>query len=478
MDWDLRIFDDQQLDKGFLDWLVEQQWADQQEHFGRLWDYYHNPSVLNMSGEVHEPLWVQAQETGLPARLTGRRYGSSSQAGYGQKIGDIQRKEIVIENDIGWRVQAMSDFLFGGGVNFVSRAAGAGSRGQNIERVIKGLFESSGGAAFFEQMATLGGVYGFVDCLLRLDESLLQWLSQNPPGSVRESISSDRLAELAMSGRSGLSLELIDAPRALPILEPSDYRQLRYYVQHYRQPTNQLASDGAWGQPQRRVCAVTEIFGPTAYQRYEDGRLVSQWRYDLGFVPVVHIQNIALPFCYEGISEVQQLIGLQDELNTRLSERASRITMQAFQMYLAKGFERFADKTIGPGKVWFTNNPDASVETFGGDAACPSENAHIAEIREAMDKVSGVTPVVAGVLKNKIGNLTSATALKLTFMGMAAKNARKQKTYGQGLQNLADMALMILDKAGIFHTEPHERLVEVVFANPLETFLKEQERQT
>ena len=41
----------------------------------------------------------------------------------------------------------------------------------------------------------------------------------------------------------------------------------------------------------------------------------------------------------------------------------------------------------------------------GGDSSAPSEDKHISEIREAMDKISGVTPVVAGVLKNKLGNL-------------------------------------------------------------------------
>jgi len=159
---------------------------------------------------------------------------------------------------------------------------------------------------------------------------------------------------------------------------------------------------------------------------------------------------------------------LQDELNTRLSDRASRLTMQAFKMYLAKGLDSFADKTVAPGQIWFTSNPDARIEAFGGDGACPSENLHIAEVREAIDKISGVTPVVAGVLKNKLGNLTSGVALKMTFMGMLTKTARKQLTYGQGLKTIAQMALTILDKAGVYATQPQEREVEVVFANPLE----------
>lgn len=471
MNWDLTIFQDEQLDERFLDWLIEHQWHDQQEHFAMLWDYYQNPAAVNAGGDPTEPTVVWAQETGLPTRITGRRYASTRQAGYGQKVADIQRKEVVVENDIGWRAQAMCDFLFGSGVEFSSRV-GSASRGQDIARVVKGLFEANGGAAFFSQLATLGCVYGFVDCLLRLDESILTRLahSDSAPLSPSDSAAVDR----ALSAISGITLELIDAPRALPILDPSDYRRIRYYVQHFHQLTNRVEPSGL-AAGQRQVLAVTEIFGPNACQRYENGALVGQWTYGLGFAPVVHIQNIALPFCYEGISDVEQLIGLQNELNTRLSDRASRITMQAFRMYLAKGLERFADKTVSPGKIWFTSNPDAAIEPFGGDAACPSENAHIAEIREAMDKVSGVTPVVAGVLKNKLGNLTSGTALKMTFMGMLAKNARKQLTYGQGLEQIAQMALTILDKAGIFQTEPQERLIQAIFANPLEEFLKEQE---
>jgi len=92
---------------------------------------------------------------------------------------------------------------------------------------------------------------------------------------------------------------------------------------------------------------------------------------------------------------------------------------------------------------------------------------HIAEIREAMDKISGVTPVVAGVLKNKLGNLTSGVALKLTFMGTLARTARKQFTYGRGIRQIGQMVLDILDKAGLYPTDPQDRILDVEFSNPL-----------
>ena len=90
-----------------------------------------------------------------------------------------------------------------------------------------------------------------------------------------------------------------------------------------------------------------------------------------------------------------------------------------------------------------------------------------AEIREAMDKTSGVTPVMAGVLKDRLGNLTSAVALRLTFMGMLSKNERKRHTYSEGVKKICRMVLSILDTANIYKTTEAERDVDVIFPSPL-----------
>ena len=212
---------------------------------------------------------------------------------------------------------------------------------------------------------------------------------------------------------------------------------------------------------------MTEITSATAWQRYENKQLVAEGELPWGFLPVVHIQNIAQPYYYEGLSDVESLIPLQDELNTRLSDRASRITFQSFKMYLGKGIEGFEDRPVSPGRMWYTDNLEATIEEFGGDAATPSEDMHIAEVREAMDKASGVTPVVAGVLKNKLGNLTSAVALRLTFMGMLSKTERKKFTYREGLKKIAQMVLDILDKANIYRTSVADKDIDIIFPSPL-----------
>jgi len=480
MGFDFSAFRDAGLSEQFVDWLVGEKWAEAGLHFGRLWDYYDNPmrEAVRPAGTdgVSESgrNYFQAQEAGLPPRITGVVYSGS---GEGRSAGSIQRKEVVIENDVAWRINAMVDFLFGKGVSFVSKSPAAAKRGE-LERIIKAVFSANGGTGFFQDMAVLGSVYGLVDCVIRPGEGVFRHSNSKGDriGDAHGGVAAEGSFESILEIASHIGLELIEAPRALPILDENDYRRITYYVQHFHLQKNDVAREGGFlsrlfngrrGRSRRAGTMVTEVIGPRWWQRYEDRQVVAEGENVLGVVPVVHVQNVAQPYSYEGISDVEQLIALQDELNTRLSDRASRITFQAFKMYLAKGIEGLADRPVAPGRVWFTDNPEATIEAFGGDAASPSEDRHIDEIREAMDKVSGVTPVMAGLLKDKLGNLTSGMALKMTFMGMLARTSRKQFTYGEGLREICRLVLHTLDACGAYRTAPSEREFEVRFPNPL-----------
>ncbi len=490
MGFELEAFDGR-IDANYLDWLVDVHSTDIRRHFSRLWDYYANPMVETCGGtaadrKINESgrCYVQAQEYGLPSRITGLAHSPHAGAFGTQAVRDIQRKEVVIENDIAWRVNAAADFLFGKSISLISRAPDDRKR-KDIEAILKALFAANGGPGFFQDVAVLGSVYGFVDCFIRTPQTPETAFGdsgpRNPFDEVLPSTSSHLLPSpsftTVLQWAQAIDLELIEAPRALPILDEDDYRAIRLYVQHFHQRKNAMSSRGSFlsrilgavGQRSdtRQVVGVTEITSPDCWQRYEDKELVAEGPVPWRFLPVVHIQNVAQPYYYEGVSDVEPLIPLQDELNTRLSDRASRITFQSFKMYLGKGIEGFENKPVAPGRMWCTDNPEASIQEFGGDVAAPSEHLHISEIREAMDKASGVTPVVAGILRDRLGNLTSAVALRLTFMGMLSRNERKRHTYGEGIRKICRMVLSMLDTMGLYATSESERDVEVVFPSPL-----------
>ena len=466
---DFRNFADPELDERLVEYLVRDEAIPRAIHFNRLWAYYKNDlsplgagladleavrSIDSDWAACARP-YTQAQEFGLPARITGRSH--LGYGGEGVPYGAFRRKEVVIENDIGWRVDCGVHYLAGKPVAVESLAESRDLASQ-IEAVLRAVWAANGGQALLEEAALLGAIYGFVDLVVRA-----------------RPVEAGEGASVESRAASAVAIEAVEAPRVLPILEEDDYRRLRYWIQTFRKQANRVADPGAPGaerllgrsRPEIDEVEVLEILGPRWWQRYEDGELAGEGENPLGRVPVVHIQNLAHPYHYEGLGEVEPLVPLQDELNTRLSDRANRVTFQSFKMYLGRGIEGFEDRPVAPGRMWATDNPEASIEEFGGDAESPSEESHIAELREAMDKVSGVTPLAAGLLKDQLGNLSSATALRVVLMGTLARLERKQLTYGAGLVEANRMILEALDRLGILETPAEARGTRLHWPSPL-----------
>jgi hypothetical protein len=504
MPYRLDRFSDVGLSQPLLDVLIDEQQRAAIPRLRRLWRYYRNPTTGPRGGAgaagAHPTVpwrgagrFRLAQEDGLPARL-----GGGNGAGWwapadpaGDDRAGAAGREIVIENDIAWRIHTMVDFLFGRPVRFVSLAADPALRAR-IERALHDAWQASGGIALLQDLALLGHVYGHVDLVVRA------------PATAHEPA---RAAAPPLP-----SIEVVEPTRAVPLLSPRDFRAIDAYVIRFQRESTAVepgwtdgllaraarrvlglgATDptGADGRPRagrRRLTTVTEILSGSWRQVYEcDGdddapadstaatrapgpRLVLEEpnRVSPGRAPVVHIQNQSQPFAYDGLGEVEPLIPLQDELNTRLSDRASRVTLQSFKMYLAKGIDTFDRRPVAPGALWTTDNPDASIEAFGGDAASPSEDRHIDEIREALDKTSGVPPLATGVVRAKVGNLTSENALRITLTGLLTRTARKRVAYGRGLADACRLVLSALHESGDLPTTDADRAVSIDWPDPL-----------
>jgi hypothetical protein len=473
-------------DAGLNDAAVELAWREHATRrvprFDKLWQYYRNELSSGTSGGIgmgraRRAWYGQGQEIGLPARLRGMAGSTSGLGGVGGGgvvggglVDDRLRgeKEVVIENDIAWRVHSMIDFLFARPIRFVSTARDEETRAA-VERALDALWETNGGIGLLTDMALLGHVFGHVDLLVRVDEPR--------PRRVREPLSLEQLDE-RLRNAPPLRIEIIEPRRGTSIADGADYRRLLAYIVRFDREENAPES-GTMGflrqlvlreaTPRRARTGVSEIISGSHRQRYEGEKLVADEpiAWSGGRVPVVHIQNVSQPFRYEGLSEVEPLIPLQDELNTRMSDRAYRLAMQSFKMYVMRGFDTRESLAIGPGVMITTDEPGASVQEFGGDSASPSEDAHFEAIRNAMDKISGVPPLATGVVQGKVGNLSSATALRVTLMGLLARTARKQVTYGRGLAEASRLMLAALDWLGILKTREEDRGVKIDWPDPL-----------
>ena len=298
----------------------------------RLWDYYRNP--LDFDDADDHRAYSAAQQAGLPDRIT----RSAS-------------RDAVVENDIGWRVHTLVDFMFGRPVKIESLAADP-DRAALIGRVLEAVIEANGGPCFYHDLALLGGVYGFVDLLLRTDQFPSPsgvTVKGSGGGETERGLSAERVPSKPLEAQRILRLaqqiviETVEAPRAIPVPDPGDYRKLHGYIVHYTHLTHRVDHESFLARlvdrrghhrGRQATIDVTEVWTDLSVRTYHDGELVGESANRIGRLPVVHVQNLPQPFFYEGLSEVEHLIPLQDELNIRLTDRANRVTMQSFKMYL------------------------------------------------------------------------------------------------------------------------------------------------
>jgi len=470
MAYRLGVFADIGLDEPLLDLAIREHHTTTLPRLERLWAYFRNPLTpvanADSAGTPGKSWYRLAQEVGLPSRIVGRA-GSAATDDRAQG-----RREVVIENDIAWRIHTMVDFMFSKPVAILSTARDHETRNR-IQRALDAVWESSGGISLFQDLALLAHVFGHVDLVVRADN--LAALRPDMPDHELEAALRPGTHDSAP-----VRVDALEPRRGFAILDPADYRRILAYIVHFDRDLNQseptalpsiidrIRGDSE-SRRRRRRSTRTEIISARAHHAYDDQRLVqnTDLSWTGGRVPVVHIQNIAQPFHFTGLSEVEPLIPLQDELNTRLSDRASRVTMQSFRMFLAKGFDAGDTLDVRPGQIWMTENHDASITPFGGDAPTPGEESHFLEIREALDKLSGVPPLASGVVRAKIGNLTSSNALRITLMGMLSKTARKRVTYGRGIAEASRLILAALDHSGALRTDEHDRGVRLQWADPL-----------
>lgn len=509
MKLDLHSAPDAGLTPALLEAMIDHHERSTLPRLELLWTYYRNPMqsapgpARGADPDGSARRYRLGQERGLPSRLTG-----CAGRAWGQLTDDRalwSRKEVVIENDIAWRIHTMVDFMFGRPVAIASGAPDPAKR-RLIERVLEAVWEASGGIALMQDLALLGHVYGHVDLIVRVVDRPARGSDSDP--SDQPSPGDD---ETVTHAARCVRVEVVEPTRGVALLNEQDYRKISAYVLRYRRQTRSVRRPGVGEEfaagvrsagsgllrrlmgnagraqdpvsaPSRESVTVTEVLTGAWRQVFEhpgderggvprlveEGPALVDASRPIGLgPPVVHIQNISQPFVYEGLGEVEPLVPLQDELNTRLSDRASRVTLASFKMLLAKGLSDVEGLAVAPGVVWQTDNPDARVESFGGDASSPSEDRHVEEIREAMDKVSGVPPLAAGVVRAKIGNLSSENALRVTLMGLLSKTARKRVGYGHGIGEACRLILEALDRLGILATTEQERTARVEWPDPL-----------
>jgi len=205
--YELAPFADIPLDDALLEHLLDEHQAVALPRYERLWRYFRNDLAPPHAADGSDR--APAQRTGLPQRLRIRRSDRD----------DRFEREIVIENDIAWRIHALVDFMFPSPPRFISRASDPETR-RRIEDALEAAFDANGGISLWQEAALLGSVYGHVDLLLDASELFEQargnFHNRNSKRGTRPGEAASDTSSLPGRGRPGaaLHIEAVEAPRA------------------------------------------------------------------------------------------------------------------------------------------------------------------------------------------------------------------------------------------------------------------------
>jgi len=167
-----------------------------------------------------------------------------------------------------------------------------------------------------------------------------------------------------------------------------------------------------------------------------------QWPYE--FPPIIHWQNLPESESPYGVSDIQDILILQDKTNFVSSNLAKMIRYFAHPFRFGRGLTTSGRIDVGPDSMVNLTGQDATLEQLnsGGDVVGSMQFAN--SLRQAMFDISRTVDVTS--LADRLGALTNF-GLRVLFMDALAKLGTKQELYGDALQELNHRLLVVSDYA-------------------------------
>jgi hypothetical protein len=155
------------------------------------------------------------------------------------------------------------------------------------------------------------------------------------------------------------------------------------------------------------------------------------WKYP--FAPIVHCQNLPRPFEFYGVSDVEQLIALQDTVNFTVSNIGKILRLHGHPKTIGSGFTAKELQT-SPDEMFILPSPDAKVYNLEMQSDLSSSIEFYKRLIEAWHEIARIPTVSAGNLDN-VGSL-SGVALRILYEPLIELVESKRETYGAMLVEL------------------------------------------
>ena len=173
---------------------------------------------------------------------------------------------------------------------------------------------------------------------------------------------------------------------------------------------------------------------------YEGDEEVDRMENPYGFIPFVQIKNFPVAGRTRGVGDLDDVIPLNVELNTKKSDVSEVIDYHSAPITLVYG-AKIGNLEKGANKVWGGLPKDAKVENLGLQGDLTASANYIAETKTAMCEIAGIPETVLGGA-SAISN-TSGVALQYINLPLIERTRIKRNCSTAGLETVNEYILFI-----------------------------------
>lgn len=189
-----------------------------------------------------------------------------------------------------------------------------------------------------------------------------------------------------------------------------------------------------------------ELWTSTEIVVYEGKNEIDRMDNPYGFIPFVQIKNFPIAGRTRGQGDLDDVIPLNIELNTKKSDVSEVIDYHSAPITLVYG-AKIGNLEKGANKVWGGLPKDAKVENLNLQGDLTASSNYIADTKTAMCEIAGIPENVLGGA-NGISN-TSGVAFQYVNLPLIERTRVKRNCSRNGLQRVNKMILFIALKEGL-----------------------------
>ena len=192
---------------------------------------------------------------------------------------------------------------------------------------------------------------------------------------------------------------------------------------------------------------------------YEDEKEIDSMKNPYNMIPYVQIKNLAVAGRTRGLSDLDDLIPLNMELNMKKSDCSEIIDYHSAPITLVYG-AKIGNLEKGANKVWGGLPKDSKVENLSLSGDLLASQSYISDTKTAMCEIGGVPETVLGGA-SAISN-TSGVALQYMNAPLIDKTKTKRNLRKNGLQKVNKLILLISLMEGLIEKPEEISIAEFV----------------